>query len=158
LINDVDTVQVIVNHVDQFAGRVTSLGACYINMINFYNSPQILVDEWYPLVETSAMSERATGAVRLCVTYFNVMDPELQFEAAEGLKQPNCLEITVLNAVGITTSPVEAFVVIEVDKHRIESKLSKRSLNPSWEETISIPVRDGSTSIDITVKGSALLR
>jgi hypothetical protein len=37
-------------------------------------------------------------------------------------------------------------------------QLSKRAVNPSWDETIQIPVKDGSTSITVTVKASALLR
>jgi Ca2+-dependent lipid-binding protein len=124
LINDVDTVHVHIYHVDQFAGKTSPLGCAYVPLSNFYHSPTVLIDEWYPLTEASHMTERATGSVRLQITYFNVIDPELQSgEVPEGLKEPNCLEIRVLNAVGVSTSPVEAFVVIEVDKHRIESKV-----------------------------------
>lgn len=124
LVNNADTIQVEVFHVDQFSGRSASLGSCFINMITFYNSPQILIDEWYPLLETNSMTEKASGMIRLHITYFNAQDPELQGdESPEGLKQPNCLSVKITSAQGISTSPVEAFVVVEVEGHKDESKV-----------------------------------
>ena len=93
----------------------------------------------------------------------------------------------ILKATGVTTTPVEAFVVIEIDKMAIESKvfclqpvcdglilipainlyvicivvvlqLSKKEITPQWEELVSLPAKDGNASIDVCVKQSMLLR
>ena len=92
---DVDTIQVYIRHKDIFTGKDTVIGAVFLPMSTWYNSPHVEIVDSYDLSEdaTWSMADSAQGSVKLSVTYFNTIDEDVLMETAEAVNAPNFLEV-----------------------------------------------------------------
>ena len=53
---------------------------------------------------------------------------------------------------------VDAIVEVQVGDLRKTSKVAKTSNDPIWNDEVTLPVEDGSTLVDLTVRNSSLVR
>eukprot|EP01035_Chromulina_nebulosa_P020400 gene20400-26471_t len=155
--NGTDSLVVYVKHWDMFTGKDSNIGMVVIPLATCLNAPGIDIDDWYALQATSEMKARPSGRIHIIMTYFNTIDEDVIMNVAvPTLQAPNLLQIRVLEGdftSGILSkSPFESFVVVQVNDLRKESKVSKRSLVPVWDDNIELPVSDGSSMIELTVK------
>lgn len=112
------------------------------------------------------MTFRPSGSLRIVMAYFNTVDEDISAAAAaaaaEATNPPNLLQIRVVDSDFSSTSavkgPIEAFVIAQVGDLRKQTQVSKKSLQPAWDDLIEIPVTDGQGNIEITVKHTQLLR
>lgn len=143
VVNDVDTIQVFVKHKDVFTGKDTCIGALFLPMATFYNTPNFEIDDSYDLVEHPSMDTAAEGSIRLVITYYNVIDEDVVMDAgAPVAAAPNLLQVILMvdcmeQAIKIPFQvrvveanellggkSMEAFVVVQIGDLRKESKVA----------------------------------
>lgn len=158
--NDADTLLCYVRHKDVFTGTDSVLGVAIIPLATVYGSPKVLIDDWFELSETTSMNEEARGSIHIHMTYFNNIDETVLMKpSVTTMQAPNLLEIKVSDANGFPgDKSIEAFVIIQVRDLKKQSRVSKRSNIPTWDEILHIPISDGNEMIDITVKQATALR
>ena len=159
----VETVIIYVKHKDIFTGKDVILGFASIPMGTYYGAPKVEIDGWYDLLNAgqSPQVSQPLGKIRTRITYFNELDEDLLEQTTDQAKPkaPNLLEIVVIDGKEFSGGrAVEPFVVIQIGDLRKETKSSKKSKTPSWNDTIQIPVLDGNETIDITVKNTTVIR
>ena len=159
----IETVIIYVKHKDIFTGKDSILGYASIPMSTYYNAPKVELDGWYDLLNAGQSKEigEALGRIRTRITYFNEMDDDL-VEQTGGLakpKAPNLLEVVVIDGKDFAGGrAVEPFVIVQIGDLRKETKSSKKSKTPQWNDTVQIPIMDGDEVIDITVKNTTVVR
>ena len=91
-------------------GSEKPLGMVVIPTDGPFASPRMELDGTYDLMPTSGMevdehgSQAVQGTVRVRMTYFSTMDPELQMNSMNIVEsKPNMLNITVIDGTGIGT-------------------------------------------------------
>lgn len=159
----VETVIIYVRHKDVFTGKDSILGYASIPMSTYYNAPKVEIDAWYDLLNAGESREigEHLGKIRTRITYFNELDDDLVETAGDQgkPKAPNLLEVVVIDGKDFSGGQaVEPFVIIQCGDLRKETKSSKKSKTPTWNDTIQIPVVDGNEVIDITVKNTTVVR
>lgn len=159
LVNECEEILINVKHKDKNSGKQTTIASGSISLSTPYSAPRVELDDWYPLFN-NLEDEASTTSVRVKMTYFNTLDEDMTqsfTKSKEGA--PNLLLVTIGAASAFpSAASVEAFCIVQVGDLRKETKSSKRSQAPTWDEELQLPCSDGNELIDITVKQSTLIR
>lgn len=166
IVQGVDSIIIRVNSKDNSKGVDLPIGCIIIPIDTPFNSPGIEINGKFDVMRTTSTikainHQTSLGKMQVVLTYFNQVDPAVLLPVG-GMPQgaPNLLLIHVSDAIniGFGRTSVDAFVSIEVGDLRKETHVVRKSVNPSWDEDITIPTQDGSEIIEVTVRHASLVR
>mmetsp|Transcript_46127 Transcript_46127/g.128472 ORF Transcript_46127/g.128472 Transcript_46127/m.128472 type:complete len:248 (+) Transcript_46127:146-889(+) len=137
-------------HKDLVTGRSIPLGTVTIPLSTALLSPEIPIDEWFPIIALGdglgdASEEGDLGSVHVIVTYF--LDDNFgmdEGDAGDASNQlPNCLVASVARARNL--APVDnkqtcdAYASVSVHSSKQSTKVVRGTNSPSWDQTFALP-------------------
>jgi len=165
IVQNIESIVIRVKSRDVAKGIEIVLGMVVLPMDTSFNSPGIEIDGKFDILRTSETPKHLelpkNCLLQVVVTYFNTVDPAVALPL--GGQQPgipNMLSVHVSDglSIGYGRSSVDSFVSITVGEVRKETRTVKKTLNPSWDEDIFLPVDDGTLDVEVFVLHSALMR